>query len=274
MSENCSHACSGCASNCSERRQRKDFLAEPNSASRIGKVIGVASGKGGVGKSLVASLLAVLAQRAGKQAAILDADITGPSIPGMFGLRGAHAAGEESLVPLRTAGGIKIISVNLFLNSDSDPVIWRGPILAGVTRQFWTDVQWGDVDCMFVDMPPGTGDVPLTVFQSLPLDGVVMVATPQELVGTIVEKAVRMAQMMDVPLLGLVENMAYFLCPTCSERHRIFGPSHLDELAARFHIPATAQIPLDPALAALCDRGEIGSFEGRWLDAVAKVVMQ
>lgn len=268
VSEECTHDCSHCGSNCAERTQPQSFLEAPNPLSDVKKVIGVVSGKGGVGKSLVTALLAILAQRRGARAAIMDADITGPSIPKMFGLHEGAMGGEEGIFPVQTAGGIKIMSLNLLLENDSDPVIWRGPVIAGTVRQFWTDVCWGSVDYMFVDMPPGTGDVPLTVFQSLPVDGIVVVASPQELVGMIVEKAVKMAQMMNIPILGIVENMSYFECPSCGQRHSVFGESHIEELAARFHIGNTARIPIDPTLASLCDQGRIEFFEGDWLNGL------
>lgn len=272
MSESCTHNCSQCGSECAERTAPQSLMERPREDSHIGRVIGVVSGKGGVGKSLVTSLLAVLAQRSGRQAAILDADITGPSIPKVFGVEEQAEGGKGGILPSETKSGIRIMSTNLLLEHGGDPVIWRGPIIAGVVKQFWTDVCWGDVDIMFVDMPPGTGDVPLTVFQSLPVDGIVVVASPQELVEMIVEKAVRMAQMMKVPVLGLVENMAWFECPSCHERHSIFGQGHIKELAEQFGIGCTAQIPIDPALTALCDQGEIEAFAGSWLDEVSQII--
>ncbi|MGN0491929.1 P-loop NTPase [Ruminococcus sp.] len=274
MSENCSHNCSECGSDCSERTAPQSLLEPLNKNSSVKKVIGVVSGKGGVGKSLVTAMLAVLTQRKGYQAAILDADITGPSIPKVFGIHGKALGSEDGILPAETKCGTKIMSINLLLEHEGDPVIWRGPIIAGAVKQFWTDVKWGTVDYMFVDMPPGTGDVPLTVFQSLPIDGIIVVASPQELVEMIVEKAVRMAEMMHVPVLGLVENMAYFECPTCHDKHFIFGQSHIAELAARFQIDSTAQIPIDPALAALCDQGGIDTFTGNWLDQMTKFIVQ
>lgn len=274
MSESCTHNCSQCGSECAERTAPQSLLERPREGSHINRVIGVVSGKGGVGKSLVASLLAVLAQRSGRRTAILDADVTGPSIPKVFGVEGRAEGGKGGILPSVTKSGIRIISTNLLLEHGGDPVIWRGPIIAGVVKQFWTDVCWGDVDIMFVDMPPGTGDVPLTVFQSLPVDGIVVVASPQELVEMIVEKAVKMARMMSVPVLGVVENMSYFECPACHDKHFIFGRSHIAELAGWFKIESTAQIPIDPSLAALCDQGKIESFSGNWLDGMIQTVMK
>ena len=274
MSENCTHDCSSCGESCPSRsgQAKPDFSAPANVHSRIKHVIGVVSGKGGVGKSLVTSMMAVAMRRRGLSSAILDADITGPSIPKAFGVRGMLSATDEGIIPAVSTTGIKLVSLNLLLENETDPVVWRGPVIAGTVKQFWTDVMWGDVDFMFVDMPPGTGDVPLTVFQSLPVDGILIVTTPQELVGMIVEKAVRMAQMMNVPVLGLVENMAYFQCDECGKRHYIFGESHLDEIAARNGVSCTAQLPMNPALAAACDTGMIEMYDGTWLDGVASAL--
>ncbi len=274
MSENCTHDCSSCGESCPSRssQAKPDFSAPANAHSHVKHVIGVVSGKGGVGKSLVTSMMAVAMRRRGLSTAILDADITGPSIPKAFGVHGMLGATDEGIVPAVTTTGIKLVSLNLLLENETDPVVWRGPVIAGTVKQFWTDVMWGDVDFMFVDMPPGTGDVPLTVFQSLPVDGILIVTTPQELVGMIVEKAVRMAQMMNVPVLGLVENMAYFQCDECGKRHYIFGESHLDEIAARNGVSCTAQLPMNPALAAACDTGMIEMFDGAWLDGVASAL--
>lgn len=275
MSENCNHDCSSCAENCAEREHNPaDFLEKPHPMSHIKKVIGIVSGKGGVGKSLVTSLLAVLERRKGYRSAILDADITGPSIPKAFGINSKACGTEEGILPERTKSGIDIMSINLLLEDVTDPVVWRGPIIAGTVKQFWTDVIWDDVDFMFVDMPPGTGDVPLTVFQSLPLDGVIIVASPQELVSMIVEKAVKMAQMMNIPILGLVENMSYVKCPDCGKEIKIFGDSHMDEIAKNHHIPLLARVPIDPALASLCDAGKIENFKDDYLDAAALAVEQ
>lgn len=271
MTQNCSHNCESCSENCSERT-KESLLEKPNEMSHIKKVIGVVSGKGGVGKSLVTSLLAVQAQRKGYKTAILDADITGPSIPKAFGLHGHAEASEWGLFPVKTANGIEVMSLNLLMKNETDPVVWRGPLISGAVKQFWTDVVWVDVDYMFIDMPPGTGDVALTVFQSIPVDGVVIVASPQELVGMIVEKAVNMAKLMDVPVLALVENMSYITCPDCGREIRVFGESHIDEIAEKHGVNTVAKLPIDPALAAACDAGTIESFSGAWLDGVlAKV---
>lgn len=261
MAEDCTHDCENCGKSCSEREGGKpDFRAKLNPWSRVGKVVAVASGKGGVGKSLVTCLLAAAAER-GLKAAVLDADITGPSIPRAFGISGGTVNGPNGIVPCVSKGGVRIMSLNILVENPGDPVVWRGPVIAGAVKQFWTDVFWDDVDIMFVDMPPGTGDVPLTVFQSLPVDGVVVVASPQELVGMIVEKSVRMAEMLEKKVLGLVENMSYFTCPDCGKRLEIFGPSRVDELAARHHIPVACRLPIDPAFAAAVDRGAVESLE-------------
>ena len=264
MSETCTHDCSTCGANCSSR-EAEPMLKPANPKSRVKKVIGVVSGKGGVGKSLVSSLLAVATQRAGFKSAVMDADITGPSIPKAFGVHDKALGQDDGVFPAETKKGTKIISINMFLEDESDPVVWRGPVIAGKVTQFWTEVMWGDVDFLFVDMPPGTGDVPLTVFQSLPVDGVVVVTSPQELVGQIVEKCVRMAEMMNVPVLGLVENMSYFVCPDCGEKHEIFGASHAAEAAQAHDIDTVCRIPMDSRLAANMDAGEIEEFEGDWL---------
>ena len=274
MSTNCSHNCAECHSDCNERTAPQSLLEPLNKNSSVKKVIGVVSGKGGVGKSLVTSMLAVLAQRKGYQAAILDADITGPSIPKVFGVHGKVFGNEAGIFPAESKCGTRIMSINLLLANEGDPVVWRGPVIAGAVKQFWSEVNWEQVDYMFVDMPPGTGDVPLTVFQSLPLDGIVVVTSPQELVEMIVEKAVKMAGLMDIPVLGLVENMAYFECPSCHDKHYIFGQSHIDELAERYQIKSTAQLPLAPALADLCDHGNIEAFEGNWLDNILERVTE
>ena len=262
MSEDCTHDCENCGKSCSEREGGKpDFRAKLNPWSRVGKVVAVASGKGGVGKSLVTCLLAAAAAKRGLKAAVLDADITGPSIPRAFGISGGTVNGPNGIVPCVSKGGVRIMSLNILVENPSDPVVWRGPVIAGAVKQFWTDVFWDDVDIMFVDMPPGTGDVPLTVFQSLPVDGVVVVASPQELVGMIVEKSVRMAEMLEKKVLGLVENMSFFTCPDCGKRLEIFGPSRVDELAARHHIPVACRLPINPAFAAAIDRGAVESLE-------------
>lgn len=262
MAEDCTHDCENCGKSCSEREGGKpDFRAKLNPWSRVGKVVAVASGKGGVGKSLVTCLLAAAAAKRGLKAAVLDADITGPSIPRAFGISGGTVNGPNGIVPCVSKGGVRIMSLNILVENPGDPVVWRGPVIAGAVKQFWTDVFWDDVDIMFVDMPPGTGDVPLTVFQSLPVDGVVVVASPQELVGMIVEKSVRMAEMLEKKVLGLVENMSFFICPDCGKRLEIFGPSRVDELAARHHIPVACRLPINPAFAAAVDRGAVESLE-------------
>lgn len=260
-SENCSHNCRECGSDCAERREPQSFLEEPNAGTHVKNVIGIVSGKGGVGKSLVTSLLASAMQKKGYRCAVLDADITGPSIPRIFGIQKKAVSNETGILPAETKDGMKIMSVNLLLEHDTDPVVWRGPLIAGTVKQFWTDVCWGDVDYMFVDMPPGTGDVPLTVFQSLPVDGIVVVTSPQELVGMIVGKAVKTAEMLDIPVFGIVENMAYFECPSCHEKHFIFGDSHVKQSAAEYGIGMIAQIPVDSGLAAACDRGGLAEYE-------------
>lgn len=271
MSE-CTHDCSTCSQSCGDRTQPQSFLEKPHELSNIKKVIGVVSGKGGVGKSMVTSLLAVTMQRRGFKTAVLDADITGPSIPKAFGLHEKAMGDNNGIYPVMTKTGIEVMSVNLLLPDETDPVVWRGPVIANTVKQFWTDVIWNDVDYMFVDMPPGTGDVPLTVFQSLPIDGIIVVTSPQELVSMIVGKAVKMAEMMDVPVLGIVENMAYYECPDCKSRHSIFGESHIEEVAAKYGINSTAGMPINPKLAAACDKGMIELFEGDWLDKTADVI--
>jgi Mrp family chromosome partitioning ATPase len=271
MSETCNHDCSSCTQNCPSR-EKTDFLEKPHRMSHIRHVVGVVSGKGGVGKSMVTSLLAVLMNRRGYKSAVLDADVTGPSIPRAFHLTEKAEGGEEGIYPVLSKTGIPVMSINLLLDDDTKPVVWRGPILAGAVKQFWTDVVWGDVDIMFIDMPPGTGDVPLTVFQSIPVDGIVIVTTPQELVGMIVEKAVNMADMMNIPVLALVENMSYVDCPDCGRRIKPFGESRLGETAARHGIANTAGLPIDPKLAAACDSGMIELFAGDWLDGVADML--
>lgn len=273
MSEECTHNCETCGVDCSSREGGSEsFLESPNAQSHIKKIIAVVSGKGGVGKSLVTSLLAVNAQRAGYQAAILDADITGPSIPRSFGVRDKAMGTDFGILPNETTTGIRIMSTNLMLETDTTPVVWRGPVIAGAVKQFYTDVIWNDVDFMFVDMPPGTGDVPLTVFQSLPIDGIIVVTSPQELVSMIVEKAVNMAGMMQIPVLALVENMSYFECPHCGERTDIFGESKVDATAKRLFIPMTAKLPMNMKLAAAADAGMIELYEGDWLDKVTEML--
>ena len=272
MSESCNHDCSSCGSSCGERTAPQSLLAPANPNSHIKKVIAVMSGKGGVGKSLVTSMLAVTMQRRGYKTAILDADITGPSIPKVFNLKEKATGSEKGLNPVLTKTGIKIMSTNLILDNETDPVVWRGPIVGGVVKQFWSDVNWGEVDYMFVDMPPGTGDVPLTVYQSLPVDGIVVVTTPQELVSMIVEKAVNMAGLLSVPIIGIVENMSYFVCPNCSEKHYIFGKSTIQEEAEKYNITNTATLPIDPSLAQKCDAGSFETFEGDFLKSLGSIL--
>lgn len=257
--ENCTHDCSSCGADCPSRKG-ESLLEKPNPGSDVKKVIAVVSGKGGVGKSLVTSMLAILTQKSGRQAGILDADITGPSIPAIFGVKTDVTGSEMGMFPPISRGGTRLMSVNLLLDSQTTPVVWRGPVIAGAVKQFWTDVCWGDVDCLYVDMPPGTGDVPLTVFQSLPVNGIVIVTSPQDLVSMIVAKAVKMAQMMNIPILGIVENYSYFECPDCGKRHYIYGQSKLDEIAADYGLPILARLPIDPSLAALCDSGDLESM--------------
>ena len=273
MSENCTHDCSTCGENCAER-EPESLLKPLRAGSRVDKVIAVVSGKGGVGKSLVTSLLACEMQRRGHQAAVLDADITGPSIPQAFGIHSGAIGGEDFIYANRSKTGIELMSINLLLPNETDPVVWRGPVIAGAVTQFWTDVLWEDVEYMFVDMPPGTGDVPLTVFQSLPVAGVIVVASPQELVSMIVAKAVNMANMMNVPVLGIVENMSYFQCPDCGKELKIFGESHIDEVAGQNGIDLIAKLPIDPAIAKACDEGRIEEIEGPWLSAIVDKIEQ
>ncbi len=262
----CTHDCSTCGENCSERQ---DLTAPLNPGSSIKHVIAVMSGKGGVGKSLVTSALASAAAKAGKKVGILDADITGPSIPKAFGLHDRAVGDDAGIYPVPTPGGIKVMSLNLLTPDETDPVVWRGPVIAGAVKQFWSDVVWGDIDYLFVDMPPGTGDVPLTVFQSLPVDGIIMVTSPQDLVSMIVTKAVKMAHMMSVPVLGIIENYSYFKCPDCGKEHKIFGESHLDEVAKSMNLNVLARLPIDPALAAACDEGTLESLADNPLADVA-----
>lgn len=274
MSESCNHDCGSCGENCSSRTQEQtSFLEKLHPASSVKKVIGVVSGKGGVGKSLVTSLLAVKMNGKGFKTAILDADITGPSIPKAFGISGdvgmTQIDGANLMVPTTSSTGIQIMSANLLLDHDTDPVIWRGPVIAGAVKQFWSETLWKDIDYMLVDMPPGTGDVPLTVFQSLPVDGIVIVTSPQELVSMIVGKAVNMAKKMDIPILGIVENMSYLECPDCGKKISVFGESHIDDVAAEYEIPVLAKIPIWPKTARMVDEGSIEYLEETWLDEAA-----
>ena len=270
MSE-CTHNCSSCSSNCSTK-SKTDFLEPLNPASAIKHVIGVVSGKGGVGKSLVTSALATLIQRAGYKVGILDADITGPSIPKAFGVSAGVEGNDDGMIPPESSTGIKIMSVNLLLPDATQPVVWRGPVIAGTVKQFWSDTVWGNLDYLFVDCPPGTGDVPLTVFQSIPLDGIIIVSSPQELVAMIVEKAANMANMMGVDVIGLVENMSYVKCPDCGKEIKIFGESHIEEIAEKFGYKLLSKLPIDPELASLVDAGRIEEMNSHYLDAAVEVL--
>lgn len=271
MSE-CTHDCSSCAQNCASRTEPQDLHEKLNDLSSVKKVIAVVSGKGGVGKSLATSALAVEMNRRGFRTAVLDADITGPSIPKAFGIKDRAKGSEFGILPEVTKTGIQIMSVNLLLENTTDPVVWRGPVISGTVKQFWSDVIWKDVDYMFVDMPPGTGDVPLTVFQSIPLDGIIVVASPQELVSMIVQKAVKMAEMMNVPILGLIENMSYFKCPDCGKEHKIFGDSHIEEIAQNFNTRVLAKVPIDADLAKSVDTGTVELFVGDYFENAANII--
>ncbi len=273
MSEG-THDCSTCGQNCGQRTEPESLLQKPHEQSHIKKVIGVCSGKGGVGKSMVTSLLAVAMQRMGLKVGILDADITGPSSPREFGLKQKAEGNDTGIFPVRTTTGIDVMSLNLLLPNDSDPVAWRGPIIAGAVTQFWTDVIWGDKDVLFIDMPPGTGDVMLTVCQSIPVDAAVLVSTPQELVGMIVEKSIKMVDMLNIPVIGLVENMSYIECPDCGKKIEVFGESHVNEIAKQYGIPHTAALPIDRKLAASADKGMIELTNGDWLDEIANAIDQ
>ena len=267
----CTHDCSSCSESCNSKKP-ENLIEKLNQYSSVKKVIGVVSGKGGVGKSLVTSTLAVTMNRKGYKTAILDADITGPSIPKSFGIHEKAKGNDDGIFPAKTKDGIDIMSINLLLPDETSPVVWRGPVIAGAVKQFWTDVIWSDIDYMFVDMPPGTGDVPLTVFQSLPVDGIIIVTSPQELVSMIVEKAVNMANIMNIPILGIVENMSYFKCPDCGKEHKIYGESHIEEIAKKNNLEVLAKLPIDPSLAKLVDAGEVENFSGDFMDNVAKKV--
>ena len=268
MSE-CNHDCSSCAQKCSDAA---DFRKNLHEGAKVGKVIAVVSGKGGVGKSLVTCMLAADMQRKGWRTAVLDADITGPSVPKSFGIREHVFSGEDFLYPAVSANGTQIMSINLILDDEKQPVVWRGPVIAGAVTQFWTDVMWDDVEYMFVDMPPGTGDVPLTVFQSLPVDGIILVTSPQDLVSMIVAKAVNMANLMHIPVIGIVENMSYFKCPDCGKEHAVFGESRLHAAAEEFGIVNTARLPLDPQIASLVDAGRVESVNTEPLDDLVTVI--
>lgn len=270
MSEECTHDCSSCGADCPSRNAPQH--EPPHAKSHIKKVIGVVSGKGGVGKSMTSAMLAVAMRRMGHSAGILDADITGPSIPKLFGVHGPATGNDDGIYPIKSRTGIDIMSINLLLEDEEAPVVWRGPVIAGAVKQFWQDVIWEDVDFLFVDMPPGTGDVPLTVFQTLPVDGIVIVSCPQELVGMIVGKAVQMAEMMKVPVLGIIENMSYAVCPHCGEHIQVFGDSHVEQTAEKYHLPVLAKMPIDPELAKEADAGMIETYAGDFLDNAAKTV--
>ncbi len=273
MSENCNQNCGSCGDECAERKEPEtDFSAKLNELSSIKRVIGIVSGKGGVGKSLVTSMLAVLMNRKGYKTAILDADITGPSIPRAFGVEHNVTGSDIGWFPAKSKLGISIMSLNLLVENETDPVVWRGPILGNTVKQFWTDVIWNNIDIMFLDMPPGTGDVPLTVFQSIPVDGIIVVTSPQELVSMIVEKAVNMARMMNIPILGIVENMSYVKCPDCDKEIKVFGESRVEEIAEKFKIENIAKIPMESKIAAACDKGMIELFDGNWLDGMADMI--
>ena len=272
--EECTHDCSTCSANCASRNggEPESLLEAPHEGSKIKKVIGVVSGKGGVGKSMVTAMLAARLAKSGKKVGILDADITGPSIPKAFGVHAKATGDEKGIYPAETRDGVKIISLNLLMEDETDPVVWRGPVIAGAVKQFWTDVVWGELDVLLVDMPPGTGDVPLTVFQSIPVDGIVIVTSPQALVGMIVEKAVKMAELMGIAILGLVENYSYFECPDCGKKHAIFGESSAEALAKQYGIKALARIPIQPALAKAADEGLIELYDQTWLDGIADIL--
>lgn len=272
MSEECTHDCSTCSSNCGSK-DPKSLLVAPHPNSKIGKVIGVVSGKGGVGKSMVTDLLAVEFARRGYHCGILDADITGPSIPKAFGVTEKAQGNETTIFPVKSKKyGVDIMSINVLLENESDPVVWRGPVIGGTVRQFWSDTLWDNVDYLFVDMPPGTGDVALTVFQNIPIDGIVVVTSPQDLVSMIVGKAMKMASLMNIPVLGLVENMSYALCPDCGKKIHVFGESHIGEIAEEYHVPVLAQMPINPSLASACDNGTVEDLDCSYLEDAALVI--
>ena len=273
MSSSCSGNCASCGSDCADRKA-ESMLAKLNEKASVKKVIAVVSGKGGVGKSTVTSMLAVAMARQGKRVAVLDADITGPSVPTAFGVTQCEGANEDGLYPALTRSGIQVMSINLLLDNNTDPVVWRGPVIAGAVKQFWTDVIWEDVDYMFVDMPPGTGDVPLTVFQSLPVDGIVIVTSPQDLVSMIVSKAVKMANMMNIPVLGFVENYSYLLCPDCGKKLEVFGKSHLDTVAAEFELPVLARLPINPSVAEAFDSGLMETVDTEILGSLVEKILE
>lgn len=272
MSENCNHNCGSCSEDCADRKETQDLTAELNELSSVKKVIGIVSGKGGVGKSMVTSMLAVAMNRKGHHTAVLDADITGPSIPKAFGITERATASELGIFPVKSKTGIDIMSINLLLEHNTDPVVWRGPIIAGTVKQFWSNVIWSDVDYMFIDMPPGTGDVPLTVFQSIPMDGIIIVTSPQQLVSMIVSKAVKMAEMMDIPIIGLVENMSYFKCPDNGKEYKIFGESHIEEIAQEHKLKVLAKLPINPEISEASDNGAVEDVKVNWFDTVADML--
>lgn len=274
MSEACNGNCASCGSNCGSAQQPESLLAQANPHSNVKKVIAVVSGKGGVGKSTVTAMLAMAMQQRGRKVGILDADITGPSMAKAFNVHACSGASEEGLYPALTENGTQVMSINLLLDNETDPVLWRGPIVAGTVKQFWSEVIWEDADYLFVDMPPGTGDVPLTVFQSLPVDGVIIVTSPQQLVSMIVAKAVNMANMMQIPVLGLVENYSYFQCPDCGKQHEIFGKSHIDEIALQYHLPVLARLPIDPSVAQKMDDGAAEQLPTADLQAAVETILQ
>lgn len=270
MSESCNKNCNSCKEDCEERKT--DFSEKCHQLSNIKKIIGIVSGKGGVGKSLVTSMLAVTMNKMGFKCAIMDADITGPSIPKAFGIKEKATADELGLWPIKSTTGIDIMSVNLLLEDDTDPVVWRGPLISGMVKQFWTDVIWKDIDFMFIDMPPGTGDVSLTVFQSIPVDGIIVVTSPQELVSMIVGKSVKMANMMNIPIYGIIENMSYFKCPDNNKNYNIFGDSHIEEIAENYKLPIIGKIPIDPLIAKACDKGLIEFYNDNWLESIGETL--
>ena len=274
MSDACNGNCSSCGASCGSAQQPESLLAQANPHSNVKKVIAVVSGKGGVGKSTVTAMLAMAMQQRGRKVGILDADITGPSMAKAFHVHACSGASEEGLYPALTENGTQVMSINLLLDNETDPVLWRGPIVAGTVKQFWSEVIWEDVDYLFVDMPPGTGDVPLTVFQSLPVDGVIIVTSPQQLVSMIVAKAVNMANMMQIPVLGLVENYSYFQCPDCGKQHEIFGKSHIDEIALQYHLPVLARLPIDPSVAQKMDDGAAEQLPTADLQAAVETILQ
>lgn len=272
MSSNCTHNCNTCGSACSSKEEKQSRYLQPKDTTSIKKIYGIVSGKGGVGKSLVTSLMALSSANSGYKTGIMDADITGPSIPRSFGITDKAKGSEAGLIPEISKKGIKVMSTNLLLPNDTDPVIWRGPVISGMVSQFYTDVLWEDLDVLFIDMPPGTGDVALTVFQSIPIDGIIIVTSPQELVSMIVEKAVKMADKMNIPIVGIVENMSYYVCPDCNNRHYIFGQSDIEKLAMQYNIDNTVRLEIDPQIAAYCDKGDIESYSGNNLKQIRELL--